>query len=240
MHTITVMRVTLQIKVPIQLAVVPTRDPTAEPTGDPTDVPSQPTLEPTAGPTNAPTQPTVDPTNDPTAPTTEPTVPPSDYPSESPTKSPSYAPCNYVLIVYVEIINFNVFSSHWLEDDPSQQIVMWNITKFSIVENTENIGIDKNAFYVVFMNVSYPLSMEYHLCSATESTVRGLLEFIQSHEDEIGASMERRLGSEYGVQATESAQVIIDVRPIQFSRFVFSVNEHKKLCKSYTKRRHGS
>ena len=203
--------------------------PTSEPTEDPTEAPTQPTLEPTVKPTNEPTQPTsdptfgptsnptADPTNDPTGPTTEPTAPPSDYPSKSPTKSPSLAPCYYYFSVYVQFNNFNVFTSHWLEDDKPQQIVMLNITKFSIVENTQNIGIDQNAFYAVFSNVSYPLSMEYHLCSPIESTVRDLLSFIPDHKDEISASMKRRLGSEYGVKATESVDVMIDVFPILLS-----------------------
>ena len=97
---------------------------------------------------------------------------------------------------------------------------MANITHFSIADNSKSIGIDADQFYVEFANVSYPLSMDFDLCASKGSTIFKLSSFIHSHDEGISDSMETRLESEFGGEATEAVVVMIDVDPFELRRLL--------------------
>ena len=177
-----------------------TLDPTTDPTTDPTEAPTQPTANPTSDPTEGPSQPTESPTNE---------------PSSVPTQPPALCET-----IYVQIEDFDILTPDDIKDNESLQIMMANITHFAISEQAEILEIDRDDFFVNFHNVSYSLYMVHTLCSFAESTLTILLSFISSHGDDIGASMEQRLVSEYGVVTIDTLEVIIAIDPIQFSQYL--------------------
>ena len=117
--------------------------------------------------------------------------------------------------IYVQIDGLDILTSDDIKYNQSLQTIMANITHFAIAEHSV---ISREQFVVNFHNVSYPLSMVHTLCAFVDSTLNILLSFISSHAENIGASMELRLASEYGVDATDTMEVFIDKDPIELSR----------------------
>lgn len=128
-------------------------------------------------------------------------------------------------LIFVEINNFNAFSSADIERNDSLQFMMANITYFAIAETAEIFGIDAEDFYVNFRNVSQPLSMVLTLCALTSPTFQGLKSIITGAADEISASMEKSIISLYDLDANGTMDVVIDVEPIESSITSDDTNE---------------
>ena len=146
----------------------------------------------------------------------DPTEEPSAEPSTLPTVSLEYDGNISCIYIYVEINDFDLFSSHFLNQDQELQTMMANITHLSIAENAEGTEIHRKQFAVYFYDSSPPLAIVYTLCAAADTTVRILGSLIQSHEEQISVSMRQHLeakyGDEYALRAAGLSRVILAER----------------------------
>jgi len=160
------------LKVPI--CSTNTNEPTSDPTAEPTNVP---TIEPTVDST-ADADPTSEPSKDPT---TEPTSTSTDYPvtptenhsvdpTTEPTSEPTSSPTAFCESIYIQIENFEEFTSSTLNDVTSYQIKMANLTQSAIAMhvNTSQHALSGEEFYVQFETSYGSLFVVQSLCALTE------------------------------------------------------------------------
>merc|ERR1719249_102377 len=124
-------------------------------------------MYPTAEPTSPSEEPTTDPTTNPTSLQSE---DPSADPTNDPTTDPTPSPTVFCESIYIQIDNFQEFTSSVLNDIESYQIKMSNLTQSAIAIhiNTSQHALSTEDFYVEFETSYGSLFVTQSLCALTE------------------------------------------------------------------------
>jgi len=122
-------------------------------------------------------------------PTTDPTADPTNDPTTEPTPSPT-ALCESI---YIQIENFEEFTSSVLNDIESLQIKMANLTQSAIAQHVDPAyhQMDGDSFYVEFKHSSGSLFVVQSLCTFTGSNMLILTNIvIEDNTESINEAIE--------------------------------------------------